>query len=237
MSSLVLIRHGQASFGAQDYDQLSELGKEQAKAVGRLWARNRSSFDQWITGPRKRQKQTTSCALQSYQCGGMKAPPLREDPAFDEHQLEDLLRHHRHALPLGAVKEWEKQRAGLAAGLELQRGFYHLLLAVAQHWVLGGEGTAVVEPWTQFKNRVLGGLSRILQQQGHGRRVAIFTSAGVIGVAMQRALGCDDVQAMELSFRLRNASLTEFLFSGSRFTLESFNGLPHLPDQREWTHL
>jgi broad specificity phosphatase PhoE len=34
MGTLYLVRHGQASFGADDYDQLSELGRRQSVRLG-----------------------------------------------------------------------------------------------------------------------------------------------------------------------------------------------------------
>ena len=38
-NAIVLVRHGQASFGADDYDRLSALGTEQARLLGQWWAR------------------------------------------------------------------------------------------------------------------------------------------------------------------------------------------------------
>ena len=35
MGVLYLIRHGQASFGTDDYDRLSDLGHEQSRLAGR----------------------------------------------------------------------------------------------------------------------------------------------------------------------------------------------------------
>jgi broad specificity phosphatase PhoE len=41
MGNLYLVRHGQASFGAADYDQLSELGQRQSVRLGEYFAGNR----------------------------------------------------------------------------------------------------------------------------------------------------------------------------------------------------
>ena len=38
MPALYLIRHGQASFGAEDYDQLSDLGMRQSQHVGEYFS-------------------------------------------------------------------------------------------------------------------------------------------------------------------------------------------------------
>lgn len=262
MSSLLLIRHGQASFFAKVYDRLSPLGEEQARCLGRFWAelrlrrmpmqtlptepkptdgqeRRAIAFDEVITGPRERHRATAGLALEAVRSAGVSCSAPREDADFDEHQLEQLLRDHRKALlpHLPEAAAWHEPAGASRSTEEAHRRFRRLLEAATGHWLEGGPGAASVESWPAFQKRVRAGLTRIVDREGHGRRVAVITSAGVIGVALQQALGCSDAQAMALSRRLRNASLTEFVFSGGRFTLDSFNGLPHLQDQRAWTYL
>ena len=79
-------------------------------------------------------------------------------------------------------------------------------------------------------------LRRLQESSARGRRIAAFTSGGFIGSAAQWALGAPDRTALELNWRLRNASLTEFLFTPERFTLDSFNVLPHLESADLWTY-
>jgi broad specificity phosphatase PhoE len=66
--------------------------------------------------------------------------------------------------------------------------------------------------------------------------VVVFTSGGVIGCSLQQALGVSDAMALELNWRVRNSSLTEFMFTPDRFTLDSFNAIPHLHDPALWTY-
>ena len=75
-----------------------------------------------------------------------------------------------------------------------------------------------------------------MEVHGSGRRVAVFTSGGVIGAAVRQALDAPDRMAMEVNWRMRNCSLTEFVFTKDRFTLDSFNALPHLEDPALWTY-
>jgi broad specificity phosphatase PhoE len=70
---------------------------------------------------------------------------------------------------------------------------------------------------------------------GRGRRIVAFTSGGPISVTMQMALEVSDRVTIGLNWQLRNASLTEFVFSKDRFTLEVFNSLPHL-ERELWTY-
>ena len=85
-----------------------------------------------------------------------------------------------------------------------------------------------------FSDRVRRSLGRITEG-GNNRRIVVFTSGGVIGFVVQSVLGAPASKALEINWRVRNSSITEFLFSGGRFSLDSFNATPHLDDQRLWT--
>ena len=87
------------------------------------------------------------------------------------------------------------------------------------------------EPWTAFRARVLNGLRRI-QEGPSNRSVVLFTSGGPIGVLVQTALGAPDRSFLEVNWRVRNCSITEFVFSSGRLSLDSFNAIPHLSDER-----
>ena len=79
-------------------------------------------------------------------------------------------------------------------------------------------------------------LKHILAQDGAGRRVAVFTSGGVIGLIVQSVLHAPDEQMLALNWRVRNCSQSEFTFSRARISLDSFNTLPHLDDPALWTY-
>jgi broad specificity phosphatase PhoE len=87
-----------------------------------------------------------------------------------------------------------------------------------------------LETWPMFSNRVALGMKRMTDRPGRSRRVAAFTSGGFIGVAIQRVLGAPDSAALEINWRIRNAAVSEFVFSGDRITLDSFNGVAHIED-------
>ena len=58
MGTLYLVRHGQASFGAADYDQLSPRGHEQCRLLGAYWRERGQRFDAVFTGTLKRHAQS-----------------------------------------------------------------------------------------------------------------------------------------------------------------------------------
>lgn len=94
-------------------------------------------------------------------------------------------------------------------------------------WLNDAVTHPAVESWPAVRQRVQAALHAVINQPG-SRRVAVFTSGGPIGIAVMTALGAPDAHALELNWRLRNASLTSFVFSRGRLSLDSFNHTPHL---------
>ena len=74
ISNLYLIRHGQASFGEKDYDNLSKKGIKQSITLGKKLSKQKISFDITIIGPLKRHKQTFERINEGY--GGSLNKPV-----------------------------------------------------------------------------------------------------------------------------------------------------------------
>ena len=89
MGTLYLVRHGQASFGAADYDQLSELGQRQCQALGD-WFRERGiAFEAVLRGTLRRHEQSLAALLQGYGAAPA-APTALEWPGLNEYDGEAL---------------------------------------------------------------------------------------------------------------------------------------------------
>jgi broad specificity phosphatase PhoE len=86
-----------------------------------------------------------------------------------------------------------------------------------------------VEPWPAFRDRVSAVIAGIMLGPSH-REVAVFTSGGPIGFAVHLAMQGPSRSFLEVNWRIRNCSVTEFLFDKVRLTLDSFNTIPHLDD-------
>jgi broad specificity phosphatase PhoE len=237
MSRLILVRHSQASFFAENYDQLSPIGERQARALGEHWVKLGLGFDEVVVGPRERQIGTEQLVRSVYEANGKQLPRAEVRTEFDEHcvdqllqtPLDDWLRHHPQLQPLVAAYRD-------ASGPEqVQRTFQRLFEQVCHLWCAAAPGTESVESWKSFQTRVESGLRRIFTSGGSNRTVGVFTSVGNITVALGFALGCSPTHAMELGWRLKNCSVTELIFSGNRITLDRFNGLSHLTDPATWT--
>ncbi|HEX3727381.1 MAG TPA: histidine phosphatase family protein [Pirellulales bacterium] len=232
MSTLALVRHGQASFFSDNYDQLSPLGERQAQLLGEYWVRRGVRFDEVFTGPRVRQMETAELAGAAFVKAGLPWPKAQVLPELDEHQVDRLIKlamaeiasEHPHVEPLhAAYRAAESPR-------DVHRTFQLLFEQIVMLWVAEKVAHGEVEPWGAFRERVLRGLSHIAAGEARGRRVAAFTSVGAVTVCLQAALDCPNRTAFDLGWRVRNASITDFLFSPGRLTLEGFNACPHLED-------
>jgi broad specificity phosphatase PhoE len=236
MSRLILVRHSQASFFAEDYDRLSPLGELQARALGEHWVKLGIEFDEVIVGPRARQIGTEQLVRSVYEVNRKSWPPAEVRPEFDEHRVEqllgvpldELLRNHPQLRPLAA-----DYRDG-SAPEQVQRSFQRLFEAICHLWCAAAPGTDSIESWNSFQARVESGLRRVLTS-GKSRTIGVFTSVGNITVALGFVLGCSPTQALELGWRLKNCSVTELIFSANRITLDRFNSLSHLSDPNTWT--
>ena len=231
MSVLTLVRHGQASLFADNYDELSALGREQARLLGEFWGRRQIDFDEVYCGPRARQRQTAEIVGSAYSLAGRTWPEPVELAEFDEYDLGSIL--HTLAPDLSrqdpAFAQLLERYHRDEAGPDRERSFRKVFEALTTHWVTA-TGSVEGESFRAFRDRVERGLRHVMGKPGSGRRVALFTSGGVIGTSVRFALGAPDRTALEVNWRVRNCSLTEFVFSKGRFTLDSFNALPHLED-------
>jgi broad specificity phosphatase PhoE len=118
-----------------------------------------------------------------------------------------------------------------------QKAIDGLLREVSQRWIAGEVQSAEIPSWADFCERIRAAVGEAVNGAGSGASVAVFTSGGPTAATARMALGLDDQATLELTWSPRNASFSEFLFSGAgRFTLSTFNNTPHLTDARLHTY-
>jgi broad specificity phosphatase PhoE len=184
-----------------------------------------------------RQQQTADLVGARHAEAGRTWPSLSVLPELDEYDLAGLMHKlapelaRRDARFAGLVEGYRQDQNGPERGRRFQQMFEALTL----HWQTAAAVDGV-ESWPAFRDRVQRGLRRVLEGPGRGRRVAMFTSGGFIGTAVHLALAAPDRAALEVNWRIRNCSLTEFVFSRDRLSLDSFNTVPHLEDPALWTY-
>lgn len=238
MSYLVLVRHGQASFLEANYDKLSAKGEAQARLLGAYWATHKIGFDRVYSGPRARQRDTARIVGETYAQAGLSWPRIDVLPPFDEFQAEALI---ERALPGllerdHGVRELHQAFERAEGQAERFKTFQRVFEVVVGRWAAGELPVPGIEPWTDFCTRVQNALQQLSQNGNLGQRVAVFSSGGPIAVAMQKALGLSTEATLRSAWMVPNCAYSEFLFSGDRFTLRSYNSYPHLIDPDFFTY-
>ncbi|MBI2432203.1 MAG: histidine phosphatase family protein [Candidatus Hydrogenedentes bacterium] len=237
MSILHVVRHGQASFFSEDYDRLSELGRRQSRLLGEYWVRQGYHFDRAIAGPKKRHRDTALETARAFADARIPFPELETMAGFDEFQADQLVAHSVSELSTQYehVRRLHETYAAAEEQGERKRSFQKFMEAVTVLWARADFESPALEPWAGFSARVYAAIDQIIAASASGSRVAVFTSGGPASVAVQRALDMAPDKTLELIWTLRNAAEVEFLYTGNRFTLSTFNSAPHLPTQDLWT--
>lgn len=229
MSEMILVRHGQAAAFSEDSDRLTELGEQQARTLGEYWVERGEVFDEALCGSLRRHRQTYAQVQAAYAEAGKPFPEAQQDEGWNEYDAGSILGRLGAALRERDPRfaKLSDEAAEKASGPERNRYFQRAFEVLMDTWVGGQVAVDGVEPFSDFHARVMAARKRVLSQAG-SRRVLVFTSGGPIGVNVQATLEAPPAHAMRVNWRVRNASLTEFLFSTGRISFDSFNRVPHL---------
>ena len=219
MGTLYLVRHGQASFGAADYDQLSELGRSQSLRLGQYFAARGLRFDAILIGTLRRHAQTLDSLLQGM---GARYEPLTW-PGLNEYDSAALV-ETVHPAPLQAPTTPEAYRR-----------HFRLLKDGLTQWMAGVVTPRGMPSYAEFVAGISGALDHV-RVNHYGQSVLIVSSGGPIATAVGHVLQAPPETTIELNLRIRNTALTEFAFTPKRHMLVSYNALPHLdtPELRDW---
>jgi broad specificity phosphatase PhoE len=220
MGNLYLVRHGQASFGAADYDQLRELGRKQSVRLGEYWRERGMQFDAVITGTLKRHRQTWEGIAEGL---GLEAQDVLPWPGLNEYDAEAVIATiHPGQLPKPDTPE-------------LYRHHFRLLRQGLDAWMQGSAQPAGMPSYVDFLAGITGALDHV-RDQHHGAKVLVVSSGGPISIAVGHVLGTPAATSIDLNMRLRNSSVTELVFTPKRHALLTFNTLPHLdgPGYANW---
>jgi broad specificity phosphatase PhoE len=206
MGSLHLIRHGQASFGAADYDQLSELGFEQSSSLGVSWEATGWAPTAAVAGGMKRHAQTAIAAIDA--CGAGDGYDV--DAGWDEYDH------------LALARAQDSQAMGSDA-----KAFQRTLNVALTGWMAGEPGDG--ESYEAFRTRVLSSFETLVSQATSGRQIAVFTSGGPIALVASHLLAGDDSLFQRINDVVVNASVTTVIVGASGPRLLAFNETGHLP--------
>lgn len=223
MSEIYFIRHAQASFGRENYDQLSPLGIRQAEILADYFLRAGLDFHAVYSGSMERQMATAKTVMS--QVWEDEVPSeLRIAGEFNEYDSQSVIR----AMVPHLTREDPSISEALANIYTDRRAFQRVFEQAVLCWISGIYSLPEIETWQAFTERIRKGVNRVMEENGPKKRIAVFTSGGVVSAVMQMALGLADEQTIRLSWQIRNTSLSIFKYSDGRFGLSSFNSVAHL---------
>jgi len=224
MAKLLLVRHGQASYGQLDYDRLSARGEAQAKQLGPHLAAQQPTV--LFVGPLVRQQQTAQLARAA-------APSLPEPITLEglaEYPAFDLVTKF---LPKLVAEDPELAAMATQPTRALADRAFKTILAKwsSDAWQLDG-----VERVHEFVARVTAAFDRAIATADSGATIGVVTSAGPIGVAVGLVFGATAHHMVRASAVIRNASISElklrtqaFAWHPDKISLVTFNSTAHLP--------
>ncbi|MFI7119635.1 histidine phosphatase family protein [Amycolatopsis sp. NPDC049868] len=206
MGAIYLVRHGQASFGAENYDQLSPRGFEQSTVVGEELLRRGVEFTQARAGSLARQRDTAATALKVLGSG----IAVVEDERWNEYDHVDIAKYH-------------------AAGVQQadSRAYQAALDGALSAWVSAGASGPCAETWPQFLARVKDALADVVASLGKGEHAVVFSSGGVIATVCGALMGTPEAGLLKLNRVTVNAGITKLVSGRGGVTLLSFNEHPH----------
>jgi broad specificity phosphatase PhoE len=199
MPVVLLVRHGQASFGADDYDVLSDLGREQSAVLGTELARRALRSPLSVCGSLRRQRDTAEIALPAA------VPAI--DPRWDEYDHLGLLQRY---VPADAAHD------GTSKGVQ------PLLDRALAAWVDDPDGG-----WDAFAGGAGAALTDLSARLERGQDAVVFTSGGIIAAVTAALLGLGAAGVVALNRVTANGAITKVVLGGSGASLVSFNDHAH----------
>ncbi|MGO4158367.1 histidine phosphatase family protein [Cupriavidus sp. YAF13] len=216
MATLFLVRHGQASFGAANYDCLSDTGRQQARWLGEYFRERGVAFKRVVAGSLVRQQDTALEILAGMRAGDV---PVQTDIethlGLNEYDGEALYRSHT-----GGADHRAHQNADY-------NDYWRTFRAAYQAWTLD-QLVGMPESWAEFGGRIRDSLLHATEGASREDAVLVVSSGGAIGRATADLLGAPAQTAIELNLQFRNTAFCEIISGRGTQRLLSFNSLPHL---------
>lgn len=211
MTEIYLVRHGQASFTSDNYDQLSDLGRRQSEFLGQYFAERHLSFEQLFTGSQQRHHQTADAILRD------RLPPAHHiHPGLNEYDFSALYRAYMDQHPA----EEEQTRDGD------RRIFHRRLKKALALWAEDRLRGELPESWAAFGDRVSAAFSQI--RDGVRAPCLVVSSGGAISMLIGQILALAPRRIIDLNLQIRNASFSHIRLGRDAAHLSSFNNIPHL---------
>ncbi len=216
MPSILLARHGQASFGASDYDVLSDDGAVQAAALADELARRNLTVDAVVCGGLVRQRETAAPIADAF------GVEIARDTRWDEYEMDDILQSHSDtAVRVNRAPGEHRPRVS-------SHEFQNILEAAILGWIRAGEEGPAHETWPVFRGRIVAALKDLAARAASGTTPIVVTSAGVIAAVCVELLALPSESFIAFNRVAVNTGLTKLIHGRRGSTLVSFNEHGHL---------
>jgi len=236
MPAIYLIRHGQASFASDNYDQLSCLGKQQTTILGRYW-QHLPNVNKAYRGDLWRHKQSAEHFFKGYDAEKKPNTPINTvvKQGFNEFDHLDVLAQYN--------EQWQSQQnlqqfitqhssESLQAGNKV---FQQEFAEAIRRWVVGKHDNEYKQTWQQFKQAGITALHELIAENSDDdvKNIIVFTSGGPISVIVGYILGLDEQRIFAVNQQLTNSSVTKLLFNERRLSVDYINNYSHLELQND----
>jgi broad specificity phosphatase PhoE len=215
MGEIYLVRHGQASFGADNYDHLSNVGFEQARHLGEYFRGRGLEFDRVVIGAMLRHRQTLDAS--AVLAGHENTIEPEIIAGLNEYDFHTLVNCHVAQFPVEPP-----------VNLKDARAFYRQLRITLGAWADGSLATGDgCESWVAFERRVQNSLAALIEK-ADAQRVLVVSSGGAISALVREVLSLTVDQMITMNLQMANTGITRMMFKGDRVRLQSWNAVPHL---------
>jgi broad specificity phosphatase PhoE len=220
MANLLVVRHGQASFGADNYDQLSPLGQRQADLTGEFLRQMGTRFSAAYSGDLSRQRETGQRVLDQLE----QPQELIIDPRFNEVQTDEQI---EVMMPL--LLERDARFADLVAAMDTDtKSFQKIIETVFNYWVSPECDVSGIQSWKDYHGGVVSAFEDAMASAASGTDTVIFTSGGTIATIVGHVLKLTSDRVYEFYEPVFNCSITRIIFNSRKCSLSTFNDVGHL---------
>lgn len=215
MASIYVIRHGQASFGEDNYDKLSDMGCRQAEVLGEYLRDCGIQFDATYSGDLQRQRKTAELASASQTRPSTHTIDARFNEIQNEEQFKDLVPRVLEIDP--------GLQALIDLGLGSSKNYQKILKVIFNYWVSPACPDSDIQSWADYSGNVHTALHDVIAAQGSGKTLGLFTSGGTIATIVAHILGLSSEHVYNFYEPVINCSVTQLFYSGDRLSLSYFN--------------
>lgn len=216
MAKIYLVRHAQASFGLENYDQLSDLGLQQSTHIPKHFNAAPQAF---YRGDMQRHAQTLE--------GGFPDAAFEVLKDLNEFDHVNVLKTHRPEI-------LERDKAiELVMSQPDPKKFMEQEFKTAMLKWMNNSDNAYTESFAAFEARCMNAIDTMVQRAlaNNQKEIVAVTSGGFISLVLMKLLHLPQEKMIELNMNVANTSVTCLLFNREKISLSYFNNYSHLPKE------